>query len=595
MTRRTASAVVAIASIPGVLFCWHAFARYLTFHNQTFDLAFYARMAWGLARLDFWNPIVNAHFAGLHLAWVMFPLGWLGELVGTVPVLLLTQATAVAAVCWPLSQMGFRRHGTAGALAGALCFMLYPNIGHVSSYEFHPGTLACLPLAFAMDGLDRGSGRALCWSAAGMVACRADLSTVTLMLGVLAMLRGGEIGRAGRWIAGLSALYFLVFVVVLLPVHAPVEGSLQLHFGKWGNSVAGIVLALFTSPGEVAAHLLATNRLIYLPKLLLPLLMLPLLSPRWLLLAAPPFLMNVFSEFPTATELDCHYQTLMVPVLVAATIEGIGRLKRWRAGRWAPWIASGAAAAASVIAGGMPWSLDYRPRQFTEDEGSRHAARIVGAIPDRATIQAPDRLLPHLAERRRLNRLPPPEHGADFLVLDIGHRRRYAHTEDLVRTEEEPGVRDWFARDDHALVMVEGDLVLLQRGRSPREGLGGRYLTGRASETSGRPVTDCLSVLGADLESDRVCLDLKARGPCPRDLVIRLGTEVRSRRVDLLFDGLLSPVHLRRGDRLRSCHPLDPEERRAIEDKGLRVGALRQSGCRPRHADPISVRVLLPR
>jgi hypothetical protein len=86
-----------------------------------------------------------------------------------------------------------------------------------------------------------------------------------------------------------------------------------------------------------------------------------------------------------------------------------------------------------------------------------------------------------------------------------------------------------------------------------------------------------------------------AAGPCPNDLAVRIGTERRPRRVDLLFGGWLGPSHLERGDRARSMHRLSPALRDAIVEHGLRIGLLRQSGARPEHADPTSISVTLAR
>src|SRR5690606_10149148 len=69
--RRVLHALVLAAA---TTFAALALLRWHTFHNETFDLAFYARMAWGEAHLDAWNPIVNAHARGLHLAWILVPL-----------------------------------------------------------------------------------------------------------------------------------------------------------------------------------------------------------------------------------------------------------------------------------------------------------------------------------------------------------------------------------------------------------------------------------------------------------------------------------------------------------------------------------------
>jgi hypothetical protein len=60
--------------------------------------------------------------------------------------------------------------------------------------------------------------------------------------------------------------------------------------------------------------------------------------------------------------------------------------------------------------------------------------------------------------------------------------------------------------------------------------------------------------------------------------------------VDLLFDGVLSPAHLRAGDIVESRHALSAEERGRILRDGLRVGVLRSSGARPDHGDPVSLR-----
>ena len=94
---------------------------------------------------------------------------------------------------------------------------------------------------------------------------------------------------------------------------------------------------------------------------------------------------------------------------------------------------------------------------------------------------------------------------------------------------------------------------------------------------------------------DLLLLDLIASAPCPADLALRIGTERRPRRVDLLFGGWLSPVHLRRGDRLVSAHRVAEGLGRDLRSRGLRVGALRQSGARPEHADPVSIEVPLSR
>src|SRR5690606_5560195 len=108
-----------------------------------------------------------------------------------------------------------------------------------------------------------------------------------------------------------------------------------------------------------------------------------------------------------------------------------------------------------------PLSRDFDRAAFEPDAASYAARKVLAAIPDAASVQAPDPLLPHVAERPIVRRAPPPEAGTDYVVLDVSHRERYARSEDLLRTMEEPIVRRWLARPDHALLVYAPPYALL--------------------------------------------------------------------------------------------------------------------------------------
>ncbi len=590
-TRRT---IAFVASAQGLLFATLGIARWWTFHNETFDLAFYTRIAWGWVHLEFWEPIVNAHFYGLHLSVVLVPVGVLGFVFSTPVVLIAAQSAALAAASVPLSRIGARHLGEVGALVGALAWLLYPNLGHVAGYEVHPGTMAALGLAWMAYGIDGGSARAFGFGALFTLLCREDLSLVAMLGALLFAMRHREQRRLAALVGFGSLVYALVFFLILHPIFAPPRGSLQLHFGRFGNSSVEVGIYLVTHPGELFAHLATSERLLYLPKILAPLFFLPLARPRWLLPAAPIVAINLISEWPTTTSLEVHYLTPAVPFLIAGALEGAGAI----ASR-APMIASAAIVTASLvahaIAGGTPIALDFDRDAFHPDSNTHAARAIVAAIPDGASVQAPDALLSHLAERKLLRRAASPEAGAEYFVLDVSHRRRFAAREDVLRTVEEPLTRTWLARDDHRLVAAAGDYLLFERRGHPRQGRGGDAIVGRADPNDGTRIAACLAILEARIDGNRLIVDFVARDSCPNDLAIRIGTGRRPRRVDLLFGGLLSPHHLVRGDRVRSMHALSPAERAALEERGLRIGALRSSGARPEHGDPVAVDVPLTR
>ncbi|HEX4354609.1 MAG TPA: DUF2079 domain-containing protein, partial [Polyangiales bacterium] len=318
MSFATRLVVWLLAAVFSALTAVESLARYATFHNRTYDLALYARQAWGLAHHQLWDPIVGAHFLGTHIALVLWPLGWLGDRFGTVHVLLIAQAIAFGLATLPLARIGARRFGDAGALCTAVAWLLYPNLSHVASYEFHPGSIGVLPLAFALDALDRPRALSFIAACLALLACRADFALLTALLALVAffpvrpppLLRatyGGQLpaltaadGGDG-WNATRSRIPIAVAVAILLvslgylglqflwlrPHFWAAQTSLDLHFGRWGGSPLGIVRALFQKPRLVFAHFAEARRLSYLPRILLPLALFPLFAQRWLLLCLP--------------------------------------------------------------------------------------------------------------------------------------------------------------------------------------------------------------------------------------------------------------------------------------------------------------------
>lgn len=603
---RTRRLLFGTAALFSLLFFVLSLRRYQTFHNHTFDLAFYARMAWGEAHFDVWQPILSTSVYGLHLVWIFEVLGWVGEVFGQVPTLLLTQALALGGVAIPLGRIATRHLGPSLSLAGplaALLFYLHPNTAHVAVGDFHPGTVAALPIAWMMDALDRRSSEGLVLSSALVLACREDLGLLTALGSLLFAWRStGNRRRVGLGVAGFSLLYVGFFVLVMLPRFGPEAGSLALHFGSRGASTTEVVLHFLTHPSALVTHLATPERLLYLPTLLAPLSFLPLLAPE-LLIATPLLAIALLSEFPTATHLDSHYLTPALPILVSAALLGAeraaARLRLLMDGAFvAPLLI--AAVAAHVAGGGTPLGAGFDRRAYVEDANTAPARRIVAAVPEDASIQAPDPMLAHFAERADVRRPPPPEGRTDFVVFDVSHRRRLWHDEDLLRTEEEPLVRAWLARDDHALVELGGDYVLLARDRDPRSGIGFlRFVTPGGDPSEGRALTACVRLVSARLDVDAdagesvVELMLVAAGPCPSDLGLRIGVGYRPQRVDLIADGAVSPAHLRAGDRVRSRHPMSERELEAVRREGLRVGALRESGSPPEHGDPPALDVSL--
>jgi uncharacterized membrane protein len=597
MSLATRIVLLLISAAFSVLMGIQGISRYVTYHNQTYDLALYARQAWGLAHGIFWDPIVDVHFFGTHIALVLWPLGLLGRVFGVVPVLLVAQVLAFGLATLPLAEIGARRFGDAGALSAGAAWLLYPNISHVASYELHPGSLAVLPLALALNALDAGRALMFGCSCIALLLCRADFALLASVLGLLALTARGLDSRArthmraaGGLTLGVSLAYLVLQYTWLRQHFWAAHNSYDLHFTRWGGSPLGILKALVREPSLVAAHFAEPARWRYPFLVLWPLGFLPVLAPRWLLPAAPFLAINLISAFPTTTQMYSHYLTPAVPTLVAAALQGL----EWLRTRY-PTQAVAAAGLAALLGLGalaswqlsaLPWSRVFPSEAFRVDARSAEAARIVAQIPESASVQAPDPLLPHLSARREVYRASgaQAEHAVDFVVLDISHRLRYARREDLLRTIEEPLVRRWLARRDFGLIHAEPSYLLFERGSNPRQGPASRYRTQERSR-HGVALTRCLGVTSAWMQPQGLLLELTVQAPCPSDLALKLLIDGQPERVDLMFDGLLSPAQLH-DEQVYSWHALEPAERDAVREHGLRLGVISANGEPPETGDP---------
>ena len=594
MSLATRIVLLWVSAAFSVLMGIQGLSRYVTYHNRTYDLAMYARQAWGLAHGAYWNPIVNAHFLGTHSAFVLWPLGLLGELFGVVPVLIVAQVLAFGLTALPLAQLAARRFGDAGALCAGAVWLAYPNISHVASYEFHPGSLAVLPLAVALNAIDTSHRLGFVLSCLTILLCRADFALLVLMLAVVAYLNVGSaraMRRPALWVGALACGYLALQFAWLRPTFWSARGSYDLHFGRWGGSPFGIVRALWNEPSLVLSHFAEPARWRYPLMVLWPLGFLPLCSPLLLLPALPFIAINLISTFPTSTEMYSHYLTPAVPTLVAAAFQGLAHLQHRLA------IPGGSSAALSALLGlgalaswqmsALPWAKTFPEAAFRVDARTSEAARVVAEIPDGASVQAPDPLLPHLSTRLEVYRARPPERMVDFVVVDVSHRLRYSRREDLLRTIEEPRARRWLARRDFGLVHAEPNYLLFARGRNPREGPAKRYLGDDTLGRRGVTLTRCLGVSSAWVQPQGLLLEFVVDAPCPSDLALKLVLDGQPERVDLMFDGLLSPSQLR-DEQVFSWHALQPSERRAVREHGLWLGVIRADGAPPEPMDPRS-------
>lgn len=640
MTRSQHLTIWALVIFVGLLFSIFAIKRFDTFHNRTFDLAFYTRMSWGLIRGDLWSPIVNGNFWGLHLSWILAPFGFLGLVFPLPQTLLVAQAFALTLPAFAIARVTHRTLGPYAVLPITCAYLLHPNFASIATDEFHPGSLAIWPwalflertlwLTWAKTGEQvTKAQRGMLLTAVGILLCREDFALNIAAICLTQMLVGGrtrEIKRFQGFLALGVIAYFGFFLFVLQRVFAPQVGSLELHFGVWGNSPLGLVTGALSRPVAFVEYLLRPENLLLLAQLSVPLLCGFIAAPKILVGALPTLGICLASAFPASSDLVDHYVTFALLPLFLATMSGFERLLSWFKNaaprKRAQWIVAHTilllTAAEYHLYARAPSGQAHQPQDFEWDARSTELSQLLSLVDgsdprteaEQTTtnnqlgsgrdtrsdsLQGPDALLAHVAERHDVRRVPPPESGAHWVMLAAHHRDALAHREALLRVDEEPELLRWLERRDHALVRVMGGTYVFERGVPARSGLG--FVDGHlvpAQPVRGIALTACLRVIRADLiQADNGESELEIRwsaaASCPNDLAIRIGHAYRPKRVDLLVKGWLSPALLEAGDEFSSRHPLLEMSGDDLSARGIRLGAVRSSGARPDPSDPMSV------
>src|SRR5262245_1404167 len=272
-------------------------------------MAYYIRIIWGLKEGEWDVPVVGApHFLGLHLEPGLLVVAGLARMhIPIAPMLLALQAIAAGAAIFPAARLARRRLsplvGDSWAFLAALSIYLVPTVTRCLDYDFHPTTVAILPLMGFIDAVDEGEWRkGWIWFAIAL-SLREDIglqgAAVALTLLVFPQRPGDRLQALFLTIVGLG--WFFGYVLYVQPRFLPPVGSYDLHFARFageGAGAAGVLRAAAHDPAALGRHLASEGRPLYLLWLLLPVACLPLVAPRWLAGALPLVAINLLSDVP---------------------------------------------------------------------------------------------------------------------------------------------------------------------------------------------------------------------------------------------------------------------------------------------------------
>ncbi|MCP4424525.1 MAG: DUF2079 domain-containing protein [Chloroflexi bacterium] len=346
-----------------------AIARHERLNSSAYDLAIKSQVIWNTYQGRFFASSIEVeHYLGDHVQLIMLLLAPLYGIWANVEILLITQSALLSLGAIPIYRIARRTlDHHALALVFAIAYLLYPVVGFVNRFDFHPLTFVILFLLLAFDFLEINR---LKWANVFIVLaliCREDVGLTVFALGIYVALVKKQRALGTVWaIIGLTWSLTAFFVVI--PYFRGATSDTFYRYGWLGADVSEMLTTMLTRPGFVLNYLFSDPlRRQFLAKLFLPVGFLAFLSPLPLMIGLPALGYNLLSAVPSQSSIYFQYVSPVVPFIFVAAIQGTARALKWLPQRIASskrrafvagWLGVGLAAA---------WALDNPFTQTIDD------------------------------------------------------------------------------------------------------------------------------------------------------------------------------------------------------------------------------------
>jgi uncharacterized membrane protein len=313
-----------------------AVLRYETFQATAFDLGNMDQVLWNTIHgrlfqftnqaIDWYGPPTRL---AIHFEPIILPLSLLYAfhadprillifqtlvlVTGAVPVFLITRKYLRD---WPL---------LAAFMAGA--YLLTPALLGLNIFDFHPVALATPLLLYAILALEY---KHYIWFLIACIlaaSCKEDVPLAVAGLGILVIWKY-KLPRLGTVLIGGGLLWsFLAFKVIIPHFYPGVQANnFWYRYEALGSSPEAAIGNIFLHPWLLFTTFITLDRFYYLLGLVRSTGFLALLAPEWLIPALPSLAVNLLSTDPLLYNGVYHYNAVIIPFVMLASIHGTCRL-----------------------------------------------------------------------------------------------------------------------------------------------------------------------------------------------------------------------------------------------------------------------------
>ena len=385
-----------LAALCGVAYATVSLLRFRRYETPSWDNAIFEQAIAAYARLE--APIVDIKGPGYmilgdHFSPITALVAPFYRVFPDGRTLLVAQAVLIALSVWVIARGAVRVLGTAGGLAVGLAYGLSFGIASAVWVDFHEVAFAALFLALAGIAYVERRWRAAALWALPLLLVKEDLGLTVLAVGVVLALSGARRVGLATGVAGLVG--FLLTLVVIIPAFNPGGGydyvgvigaGEEAGPGPWATFWTGWDLKLPT--------LVATFGITGF---------LALRSP-WVLVAGPTLLWRFVGDNPYYWGTDWHYGLVIMPIVFAAMLDAIVRLREGGAPAWmrryATHVPAVAAAVALALVSQFPLATLAEAQSYEASPRAAAAQEVLALVPEGAAVETDIGLITHLSTGR---------------------------------------------------------------------------------------------------------------------------------------------------------------------------------------------------
>lgn len=452
---------------------------YLTYRNHAlytsfgFDLGIHDQAIWLAAHgRSMFDTVRGLHYFAENVNLVSLgfvPFYWLGA---GASFLIVANTLALGLGALPLWLIGKRRlNSPVLALLPAAAYLLYPALGYMNWWSFHPESFAIVPLLFAW--LFAIEGRWLWFAACVAIAMssKEDATVAVAAMGVAIALWPGFFEHPGgassdvpllknvslgpregllpevvgalanvsvwgwsllRSRRGVGAMTTFVAVAwfeycshVILPGNnfgaPPFYSS---YFGSLGTSPTEIIANAMRHPRRVSALATLPDRKTYYVQMFAPVGFLFLLAGPALLVGLPQLAINVLATGEQGATIQSQYATFVTVGVFLATVEALGMIHRRL-----PGLVHAACAllifttAASAAAWGIsPIGVNFHKMWRSGNPKEHQLNQALRLVPPTAGLAVSYNLTPHVTHRLDVYEFPNPWINVNWLSTRVPER-----------------------------------------------------------------------------------------------------------------------------------------------------------------------------